>query len=97
MDTVILVCIVVVTASIVVATVYLVITLIQLKKTIKKFEILIDRLDSDMTGIRNILGYISGFGSLISGSWVGVIASLIPKIAGSLFKKKKCKEADNEQ
>lgn len=96
MDTVILVCIVVVTASVVVATAYLVITLIQLTKTIRKFEILIDQLDSDIAGIRKILGYVSGLGSLISGSWVSIAVSLIPKIAGSLFKKKKCKEADNE-
>lgn len=97
MNTLILICIVIVTLCIVAATVYFILTMIQLAKTAKRLEDTILQLDSDMQSFRNILGYVSGFGGMISGVWIKLIASFVPKIFSAFFKNKKCKESQNEQ
>lgn len=96
MNTVILICIVVVTVAVVVSTVYFIITMIQLGKTVQKLDDAITQLDSDMKSVRNILGYVSSFSAVTSSLWVKIIAAFVPKIASVFFKKHKHEEENHE-
>jgi Ca2+/Na+ antiporter len=84
------------TVAVVVSAVYFVLTMIQLSKTAKRLDETIEQLDSDMQSFRNILGYVSGFGGMVSGVGIKLIASFVPKIFSAFFKNKKCKEQNHE-
>lgn len=97
MNTVLLICIIVLTASIVVAVVFLVRTLIQVRKTAREAEVLLNSVNYEANKVKtfsdNVMGFVE---TLMNSPWlrVGTAASTI---VGGIFTALKKKKTGSEK
>jgi len=97
MNNVLLICIVVITASIVVAVVFLVRTLIQVRKTAREAEMLLNSVNYEANKVKTFTDNVMGFVEILMNSpWlrVGTAAS---SIVGGIFTALKRKKAASEK
>lgn len=95
MNTVLVVCAVVLTIAILVAIVFLVRALVQIRRTARQAEILLNNLNQEMNLVGRITDTISSFVDMFTSPWVKV-GSWVAGIASALHTKHKKEAKESE-
>lgn len=88
MNSVLIVCAIVVTLAIVVAIVFVIRTLLQVQRTAREAEMLIKNLNEEISTVLRITGNISAFVDRLSSPWVRV-GSWFTGIASMFFRNRR--------
>ena len=88
-ETVLTVCVILLTVAVLVATVYLVILLRQVSQTTKKLEETLDKANREIGSVHKISDGVVTVASMLPKTWIKVVSMVLPLVTPYIFKKKK--------
>lgn len=85
MNTVLLICAIIVTVTVVTAAVFLINTLVQMKRTAKEAEVFLNGVNGEVDKMKNMTNSVSGFiANLVNSPWLK-FGSVISAVATNIF------------
>lgn len=89
MNSIVLICVILITIAIIVAVVYFVITMVQLTQTAKEAEDALKKVNSEMDNVQKLSNSVRDTLSFVPKAWVKIVTAVLPVLVTTFFKRKK--------